>query len=107
MNQEPFPWHRVYNQFEAGFWFLIALVLVLFYRRKLPRPWAWLLPLSFAVFGVSDVIELDTGAWWRPWWLGAMKVACVLVFLLALRTYRQTQLRTSLREGRQSSNMQA
>lgn len=87
MNQEPFPWHRVYNQFEAGFWFFIALVLVLFYRRELPQPWVWLLPLSFAVFGVSDVIELDTGAWWRPWWLCVMKVACVLVFLLALRAH--------------------
>ena len=87
MNQEPFPLHRVYNQFEAGLWFLIALVLVVCYRRRLPQPWRWLLPAAFALFGVSDVIELDTGAWWRPWWLGVMKAACVLVFVLALRAH--------------------
>lgn len=87
MNQEPFPLHRVFNQFEAGFWFLIALLLLLFYRRRLPRPWVWLLPLTFAVFGVSDVIEVQTGAWWRPWWLLVMKASCVLVFLVALRAH--------------------
>lgn len=87
MNQEPFPLHTVFNQFEAGFWFLIALVLALFYRRRLPPPWRWLLPLAFAVFGVSDVVEVGTGAWWRPWWLLVMKAACVLVFVVALRAH--------------------
>lgn len=87
MNQDPFPLHTVFNQFEAGFWFFIALVLALFYRRRLPPPWQWLLPLAFAVFGVSDVIEVQTGAWWRPWWLLVLKAACVLVFLVALRAH--------------------
>lgn len=87
MNQEPFNLHTVFNQFEAGFWFLIALLLVLFYRRKLPRPWVWLLPVAFAVFGASDVIEVETGAWWRPWWLLVVKAACVGVFLVALRSH--------------------
>lgn len=89
MNQDPFAIHRIYNIGEAAVWFLIATLLVIFYHRRLPQPWRWLLPLSFALFGVSDVIELDTGAWWRPWWLGVGKAACVLVFLLALLAHRR------------------
>jgi hypothetical protein len=46
--------------------------------------WRWLLPMCFVVFGVSDVIEAQTGAWWHPWWLFAMKALCVLGFLGAI-----------------------
>ena len=71
--------HAVFNEIEAGLWFAIALSLAIWLRMK--RPWRWLLPLSFAVFGVSDLIEAQTGAWW----LLVMKATCVLVFLLAFR----------------------
>jgi hypothetical protein len=40
--------------------------------------------MCFVVFGVSDVIEAQTGAWWHPWWLFAMKALCVLGFLGAI-----------------------
>ena len=75
--------HAVFNEIEAGLWFAIALSLAIWLRMK--RPWRWLLPLSFAVVGVSDLIEAQTGAWWEPWWLLVMKATCVLVFLLAFR----------------------
>ncbi|MFO1482813.1 MAG: hypothetical protein U1F71_05540 [Verrucomicrobiaceae bacterium] len=78
------PFTTVFNLAEAGFWFLIAFVLLF---RRMGRPWRWLLPLAFAVFGVSDLIEAKTGAWWIPWWLLVMKAACVLVFLLAWRAH--------------------
>lgn len=70
------------------------IALVLLFRLRPPQPlamtiWRWLLPLSFAVFGVSDLIESETGAWWRPWWLFGMKAACVLGFLLAWRANRR------------------
>ncbi len=99
MNQEPFPLHRVFNQFEAGFWFLIAVLLLLLYRRRLPRPWVWLLPLTFAVFGVSDVIEVQTGAWWRPWWLLVVKASCIVVFLVALRAHLRHVKAKKIKDG--------
>jgi hypothetical protein len=34
--------------------------------------------LLFAFFGLSDLVEVTTGAWWRPWWLLAWKAACLL-----------------------------
>lgn len=79
--------HALFNQAEAVLWLVIALVLAL--RPRLSGPWRWLLPLAFAVFGVSDVIEAQTGAWWEPWWLFVMKAACVHVFLLAWRAHRR------------------
>jgi hypothetical protein len=30
------------------------------------------------VFGISDFVELHTGAWWRPWWLLVWKILCVV-----------------------------
>ena len=81
--------HAIFNEIEAGLWFAIALALAICLRMR--RPWRWLLPLSFAVFGVSDLIEVQTGAWWEPWWLLAMKATCVLVFLLAFRERRRQE----------------
>ncbi len=79
--------HAAFNYAEALLWFIIALVLAV--RLRMKTPWRWLLPLAFAVFGVSDLIEVQTGAWWEPWWLLVMKAACVLVFLLAWRAHRR------------------
>ena len=79
--------HAAFNCGEAALWAMIAGVLV--WRCRLPGWWRWLLPLAFAVFAVTDLIEVRTGAWHEPWWLGLLKVACVLVFLLAWRVHRR------------------
>ncbi|MFN0079530.1 MAG: hypothetical protein ACKVY0_23945 [Prosthecobacter sp.] len=79
--------HVLFNQTEAGLWFVIALALIV--RSRMKMPWRCLLPCAFAVFGISDLIEAQTGAWWEPWWLFVMKAACVLVFLLAWRAHRR------------------
>lgn len=31
---------------------------------------------ALVLFGLSDVVEAGTGAWWRPWWLLAWKLTC-------------------------------
>jgi hypothetical protein len=85
----PADFHALFNQIEAALWFTIALSLAIWLRMQ--RPWRWLLPLAFGVFGVSDLIEAQTGAWWDPWWLLVMKAACVLVFLLAFRQRRRQE----------------
>ena len=36
--------------------------------------------VAFFGFGISDLIEAQTGAWWEPIWLFFFKAACVLVF---------------------------
>ncbi len=92
MNEaEPLSVHAVFNHAEAGLWFVIALVLAV--KLRMGRPWRWLLPVAFGCFGVSDLIEVQTGAWWEPWWLFVLKAACVLVFLLAWLAYRRQEKR--------------
>ncbi len=83
--------HALFNHIEAGLWIVIALSLAIWLRMG--RPWRWLLPLSFGIFGISDIIEAETGAWWEPWWLFVMKAACVLVFLLAFLERRRQEKR--------------
>lgn len=43
-----------------------------------------LLSLSFFAFGVSDLVEVTTGAWWRPPWLLALKGACLAGIIISM-----------------------
>lgn len=38
----------------------------------------WLAAGLFA-FGLSDAVEIWSGAWWRPWWLLVWKMACIVL----------------------------
>ena len=79
------------NLIEAGVWFLLSLVLLAYTLRaaKRIRPTLWLLVVTLAVFGGSDLVEAHTGAWWKPWWLFVWKAICVTVLLFGfVRYYR-------------------
>ena len=91
MNIDAIDIEKVFNYFEAGFWFVIAVALFLGTSRAEPRVKrvGVVALLAVSVFGISDLIEAQTGAWWRPWWLFFIKAACVLVFADCLRRYRQ------------------
>lgn len=69
------------NIAEAGLWSALAAVVSL--RGRTPLRW-WL-ALALLAFGVSDLVETRTGAWYRPWWLLAWKAACI-VGIVALGT---------------------
>lgn len=69
-----------FNTAEAVLWFALALI-VTFGTRGRPdaiRRNAFLAAMVFALFGVSDLLEVLTGAWWRPWWLFALKAGCIV-----------------------------
>ena len=74
------------NRVEAALWMGIALALVLAATRHrgVARIDCIAASIAFALFGVSDIVETTTGAWWRPWWLLAWKSVCVLAFLVLL-----------------------
>jgi hypothetical protein len=80
------------NYGEAALWTAIAIgFLISALRQDAGRgasghscgpSWrSWVAALTFALFGLSDVVEAATGAWWRPWWLLAWKAACVVVLV--------------------------
>jgi hypothetical protein len=90
----------IYNIVEIGLWTIIGLGFVLHavhhadYRRL-----ALCTGIAFVLFGISDAIELQTGSWWDPWWLFAMKAACVTTFLTTLIIYLKTKRQTKLTEA--------
>jgi hypothetical protein len=74
----------LFNGCEAALWFAVA---VIFLRVRIngltPHLLAWLV-LSYALFGISDLIEMRTGAWWRPPALLVFKGACLLALATGL-----------------------
>jgi hypothetical protein len=90
----------VFNGFEAALWLAFAVVVVVRFReadagtRNISRVMA----AFFVLFGVSDIIEMKTGAWWRPPALLVFKGVCLIgltaCFVSMLRRHR-TAKRTS------------
>jgi len=77
------------NYAEAILWVLIGLTFVAYAVRRAGavRRRCVVAALTFLLFGVSDVIEVQTGAWWRPWWLLVWKGSCVAALLVLLSDY--------------------
>lgn len=91
----------VFNQGEALLWLAISLAILIhtivrkLRRFSIPPAQLPLIP-AFALFGLSDLIEAKTGAWWRPWWLLALKALCILVFLFCLFHHLKKSRKTNV-----------
>ncbi|MEQ8754129.1 MAG: hypothetical protein RID09_11510 [Coleofasciculus sp. G1-WW12-02] len=81
------------NYIEAGIWIAIALGFgVRIIRRSgTERYQALMAFLTFFFFGLSDIIEVQTGAWWRPWWLFVWKSLCVFSMAALLINYLRSR----------------
>ncbi len=104
------------NRIEAVFWVVCAAgLLIAAFRRKsenesLPPGKRALGPgadvlisaVTLVLFGVSDLVETVTGAWWRPWWLLLWKGVCVAI--LAALTYRHYRKSSNKRERPAENN---
>jgi hypothetical protein len=82
----------VFNAWEAFTWCAIGVVCVGYslwkpvaYRMKL----LFFAGITFLVFGLSDVYEVHTGAWWDPVGLLIVKAACILAFITLYLLYRK------------------
>ena len=78
------------NVAEAGLWLALAGVVLVRWRQITAAA-------VLLAFGASDLVETQTGAWWRPWWLLAWKVTCVavLVVLLVRAAFAERRRRAS------------
>ncbi|MCB1099535.1 MAG: hypothetical protein KDN22_28450 [Verrucomicrobiae bacterium] len=76
------------NGIEIFVWITIAVVIAGRAAIAARRDY-WLPAFAFLAFGISNAVEMTTGAWWKPWWLLVWKVACLVVisrfFWLAYR----------------------
>jgi hypothetical protein len=83
--------HETGNQIEATLWILIGLIF--FIRQSIRKPVGRVshfgLSIAFILFGISDIVEIQTGAWWDPWWLFTWKGVCVVYFLVQFMRYRK------------------
>src|ERR1700682_1896350 len=79
------------NYIEAAFWVTVALVLGIKGRngRQPLRKLAFLASVIFFSFGLSDLVEAQTGAWWRPFWLFLWKGFCLVGLALSYLKYRK------------------
>ena len=73
---------ETFNQLESLLWFGIALILIgqAFFNKHV-SPYKMLMiqsAIAFILFGISDLIESQTGAWWKPWPLLIFKGACLI-----------------------------
>ena len=60
------------NSVEALVWVTIGVLLLLSFKKlaaNSPKKDGVVLGILFVAFGASDVVEVYSGAWWRPWWL--------------------------------------
>lgn len=60
------------NSVEAAIWVSVGLLILVGYKKvsvKGSRKDVVGLGILFVAFGISDVVEFFSGAWWQPWWL--------------------------------------
>ncbi|MEG4483965.1 hypothetical protein [Microcoleus sp. D2_18a_B4] len=77
------------NYLEALLWFLFAIGFAINAgktsgRTRINR---LITSLIFLLFGGSDIVEVQTGAWWSPWWLFVWKASCVLSMVILFMVY--------------------
>lgn len=77
-------WVADFNYVEAVFWMVASFVAWRSSRGMEPAKQknARLASIALFLFGISDLVETQTGAWWRPWWLLIWKTSCVLALLI-------------------------
>ena len=83
---------QAFNFFEGILWTLIGILFA--WRAVRQNEYRGLqigASVSFLLFGISDFIEMRTGAWYSPWSLFVLKATCVLSFLILLRVYMNTK----------------
>jgi len=77
------------NYIEAFIWFCFAIGFAVNAgktsgKTRINRV---ITTLSFLLFGGSDIVEVQTGAWWSPWWLFVWKASCVLSMAILFWVY--------------------
>jgi uncharacterized membrane protein HdeD (DUF308 family) len=89
------------NLIEAGFWLIFGVVVCVagVKRGRSFGTFGVIAGLVAILFGLSDLIEARTGAWWCPWWLLAWKAVCVAVLVLSFLRYRRLQFEAQRRSS--------
>lgn len=86
-------WLDWFNLGEAIFWMTIGVLLLCVRVDGLTPKLRWILAAAFVLFGISDLIEIQTNAFWRPLSLLVFKGVCLVTIVVGLRTLIGTRAR--------------
>jgi hypothetical protein len=87
-------WIAIYNAVEAAWWGALGAGVLIAKGRDETRAYRRWLGAGLVAFGVSDIIEIWTGAWWQPWSLAALKVVCgIVIVIVAVLWFRRARAR--------------
>ena len=77
------------NIIEGLFWIAVALAVYIANRNKSQpeKQVAQRASITLFCFGISDFIEVSTGAWYKPIWVLLLKAACVVILIHCLVKY--------------------
>jgi hypothetical protein len=77
------------NYLEASLWFCFAISFAVNAGKTSgkTRINRLITTLIFLFFGGSDIVEVQTGAWWSPWWLFVWKASCVVSMVILFWVY--------------------
>src|SRR5687768_7695712 len=79
-------WFQWANWVEAALWIVMGIGFLAgaLARASLHRRRRFFLALILIAFGVSDIVEAQTGAWYRPLGLLIWKGICVICLLTSV-----------------------
>lgn len=80
---------KTFNFIEGIYWvalgiFVLTLSKIIFQKYK---KLALFTSLILILFSITDFIEIETGAYWTPWWLLVWNIICILGLTLSLAWY--------------------
>ena len=84
MNFDSWDIPEYFNFLESIIWFYVSFFV--YKQSKLDKyidikSLQQRMSLFFIIFAITDLIEISTGAWYSPWWLCLIKVACALFLI--------------------------
>jgi hypothetical protein len=86
---------QLLNLAEAILWLSISGIFAFRLRRtKTNRDLSITCIIAFALFGISDFIEVGTRAWYRPASLFVLKAGCVSAFVSAFVLFHRRRRRS-------------
>ena len=76
---------QIFNSIEMFFWLIVSAIFFAsgLYKHNRYEKLLFLLSVALVAFGVSDGVEVNTGAWWLPVW----KISCVIILAGCLIYY--------------------
>lgn len=92
--------HAIFNYCEAVFWVIVSLVVLIGAAKssRHVKKIAYVAVPTLFLFGLSDIVEVYTRAWWRPFWLLLWKGICIAILVIGVFLYWRQKVQAGTAE---------